>query len=879
MKRFDYESNYNRHIKRMSKLANWASMANLGTIVNLLKDESYAESEIGDYINFLAIEKKFKTAHTLSAIQAQTDLIGYQRSLPKSAFGYVIVSHTDENGANRLANLGSYFFDPDASSDYDNLSQNTDATSLEQKTLVPWTADSLYSVPEGTVFTAESGTTFISTETVEIRALKEPYSTIKNDTEKYAAFIEAGGWNGIKYLKVPVIQGKLQSTDIGIAEGTRFESFSIDSLDIERAASKVSKKYFTVTVTPMDSNNNLKEDEAETWEKVDNIKLASASDKVFDIKILSDNDQVLIRFGDGITGQTLPANAVVTLNYLETAGKDGNVETRYSITSMAFPDGYDMIDPRTGVKSAFLSCTNTAAIMGGADIEGVEDIKLNAPSSYLKTRAVATRDSYYEQICMNSPASLLACRVFCSDDISAESYGEGDEEFVSSSESNILQEIISSRPALLISAIKANGKTFDDPETELIEPLEEYMSSSMAPIDSLTYIEPNIVKIRPQILIATSDTVEESTLAEEVQDELAAFTIFGRNFEESMYLSQVDDTVHANSHVKYINTFYEAEADVDLTPEIMSTGNQSGISWLDYVGYSDSMDNYDLDAWKNQSLLAFNFSFDPIFAQNTVEPGFKNFKYNAPYLLRVDLKFSSDDSKNRTLFLFDHRTSDSVSLEDAKIKPIDSDKPCPTASSTTYGTESIDWVDVDNSTYSNSQVRVAQFPAIDHVTNPEYMAQLANFGISPSEIRPYTVSNDGTLKLFTASDVASSDQVSTSFGQYSTGSTCYEKNWNYIPKCDIQFTEDYDDTSSDYFAKGKIILPLAYVFSSADIDSLKVSLENITSFSKQETELYNLLKDELTISVYALPIQLEFDTEKEYDLIALDTDNMICNEL
>jgi hypothetical protein len=38
-----------------------------------------------------------------------------------------------------------------------------------------------------------------------------------------ADFIAAGGWNGIKYVKVPIIQGELKTIEFGYATGARFE--------------------------------------------------------------------------------------------------------------------------------------------------------------------------------------------------------------------------------------------------------------------------------------------------------------------------------------------------------------------------------------------------------------------------------------------------------------------------------------------------------------------------------------------------------------------------------------------------------------------------------------------------------------------------------
>src|SRR5574344_1127333 len=250
MKRFDSDSTYQRLKQRLEIKEEWAKIADKGTIDNILKTEAEGFAELARYIEYLYQEKKWKNARNITSITHMSDLVGYKRKLPKSAIGYVVVSHTDVNVNNRLANYGTDFFDLDASSDYDDLTQNSDATDEEKAALVPWTANESYSIYEGTTFKSASGVSFFATETVKSRALKQPFSVIKADSTKYAAFIAAGGWNGIKYLKVPVMQGEKVSTELGEASGSRFECFTIDSLSVENASNSISRKYFTVSVKP-----------------------------------------------------------------------------------------------------------------------------------------------------------------------------------------------------------------------------------------------------------------------------------------------------------------------------------------------------------------------------------------------------------------------------------------------------------------------------------------------------------------------------------------------------------------------------------------------------------------------------------------------------
>ena len=159
MKRFDSESIYYRIKQRLEIMNEWSQIIPNGTISSILKAWSEMGAEYSRYLEYLYQEKKFKNARNLSSITHLTDLVGYKRNLPKSAVGYVVVSHTDKNGVNRLENYGTEFFDLDATSDYDELTQKKSATREESSALVPWTANKSYAIPEGTVITSSTGIT------------------------------------------------------------------------------------------------------------------------------------------------------------------------------------------------------------------------------------------------------------------------------------------------------------------------------------------------------------------------------------------------------------------------------------------------------------------------------------------------------------------------------------------------------------------------------------------------------------------------------------------------------------------------------------------------------------------------------------------------
>lgn len=886
IKRFDSESIYYRIKPRLEVMNEWSQIIPNGTISSILKTWSEMGNEFARYLEYLYQEKKYQNARNLSSITHMTDLVAYKRNLPKSAVGYVIISHTDKDGVNRLNNYGVDFFDLDATSDYDELTQNKKATSEEKAALVPWTANKSYCIPEGSVITSSKGIKFLVTETVESRSLKEPFSVIKKDATKYKNFVEAGGWNGIKYLKVPVIQGEQVSAQLGQAQGTRYESFTLDTLDVENASNIISCKYFNLSVKPYKKINGeeVEDGDVEIWEKVENVGLAGAYDKVFEVKILDDENKLLFKFGNGITGKMLPKDAIVTVNYLKTLGASGNISSKFQLNTITLPNGEAMVDPRTNTIAKFICCTNISPINGGYDIEDVEDIRQNAPEEYLDSYTTSAKKAYLKQIESNSPVNLLHSHIFSSEVVETESYGEteSDGEYTSSVSSGILQEITATKNSILVCALRSNGEEIEDPETELIEPLKQTLDDYMSTNDSLDFVKPNIIKLCPRIKVGTSSTILEKDIFDELRPKIySRFSVFNRDFNEKFYNSGIIDIAHSLSYTQKVDEFLEARATVDMEPTIITKSSQTGIDWLDKSGSNvTSFKDLDTEAEANESLFAFDFKFDKIFAQSQIEKGFKNYKYNSPYLLKVDITFTKKAEDSRTLFLFDNRISliDDVSVMDAYFKPVNDNNEIPVISNSenpNYGEVEIKWFDETSNNFRNLQARTAQFTKIDTITDEIFMNQAKSFVNSPFEIRPLFINELGENEIFSVKDVPAEERVSLSFDSNLTGmTTCYRKNFQYWPHTRIEFYENYENTDSVDYARGRIIIPINRILSATDITSLKTLLKDVESFDDQTPDIKKMISENVKIDVFAIPVQSTFKCNNENDLICVDKDDI-----
>ena len=190
-KRFTYDALKARLKQRAVMNSDSATILDDGTFSNLLDVFCEGLSEVARYLEYRSLENKWQTAQDITSLQTMGNLIGRKRQRAKSAIGYVIVSHTDMEGVERLSNYGSTFFDLDEESDYDNIEKDENANYIKKSSLVPWTNPNVYEVPKGTIFTASNGTQFISTKTVKTRILNDAWDSIKTNELKLQDFYKS----------------------------------------------------------------------------------------------------------------------------------------------------------------------------------------------------------------------------------------------------------------------------------------------------------------------------------------------------------------------------------------------------------------------------------------------------------------------------------------------------------------------------------------------------------------------------------------------------------------------------------------------------------------------------------------------------------------
>ena len=175
------------------------------------------------------------------------------------------------------------------------------------------------------------------------------------------------------YVDIPVIQGEKTEKTIEITSTAypelRYASIAIKDPDIENSL-------YSVKVNGV------------LWTEVNSIRLATSNeDLYYTLQTLSDFSGVEITFGNGVFGKKLEYGDIITFEYLQTKGEDGNVLSGGIITSVdtALKD-----ESGTDVE---LFCTNLDALVGGSDYESVESIRSTAPLSFQTgNRAISSSD-------------------------------------------------------------------------------------------------------------------------------------------------------------------------------------------------------------------------------------------------------------------------------------------------------------------------------------------------------------------------------------------------------------------------------------------------------------------------------------------------------
>jgi hypothetical protein len=126
------------------------------------------------------------------------------------------------------------------------------------------------------------------------------------------------------------------------------------------------------------------------YSSVDNILEVNSSSRIYLLQEVQDEKYELL-FGDGLIGQKLENNAVITVNYIVTDGEEGNGASSFSFSGSIRNASNATIDIGS------VSVITNQSSQNGSEIESIDSVKYFAPRIYSSQyRAVTSRD--YEAI-------------------------------------------------------------------------------------------------------------------------------------------------------------------------------------------------------------------------------------------------------------------------------------------------------------------------------------------------------------------------------------------------------------------------------------------------------------------------------------------------
>ncbi len=126
------------------------------------------------------------------------------------------------------------------------------------------------------------------------------------------------------------------------------------------------------------------------YSSVDNILNVNSTSTIYLLQEVQDEKYELL-FGDGLIGKKLENNAIITVNYIVTDGKDGNGASSFSFSGSIRSASNALVD------IGAISIETNQPSQNGSEIESIDSIKYFAPRIYSSQyRAVTSRD--YETI-------------------------------------------------------------------------------------------------------------------------------------------------------------------------------------------------------------------------------------------------------------------------------------------------------------------------------------------------------------------------------------------------------------------------------------------------------------------------------------------------
>jgi len=367
-------------------------------------------------------------------------------------------------------------------------------------------------------------------------AVCESVEGVKFLTNEYAA-IEKGQTS----VSVSSIQGELNQLEI-TSNGSTDQEYSIDNTSVENSAD-TDNPTLRVVVDGIE------------WTKVSSFINSSNIDQHYRV-IDEMNDTVTIQFGDNINGAAPESGVIITIQYLESEGLDGNVTYADKITTLSSTI-YD--EDGTAVT---VTVTNPYSFLGGDDEESIEEIRYEAPRVF-KTgdRAVSKED--FTSILENY-AGVANTNV----------WGENEEALAAGvpAVQSMLNKV---KMCILLQNWELPGTTFKDT-------LSAYIYNKSMLTVKYEYVDPVILLVIPVLNVKVAEGYSMSQAQADIETALAAKFVLGDTTKLGTITkySEIISAIHDLTNIAYVS----------MVLEIKKVLSDSYDSAYDYGATLDALD-------------------------------------------------------------------------------------------------------------------------------------------------------------------------------------------------------------------------------------------------------------------------------------------------
>lgn len=604
---FDSTSIKERILERLRQDPNWKVIANHSVIEALIKSNAEALAETARYVEYLFKESKWDSAQNESSILSMANMIGYHPKRKKSAIGKIYVSDNPKiKLVGRTIPLSTF--------------KNLD----EKGSSLSWNPSNDDYLISNSTLTSLSSTWSITDES------GNEYVTLGGSLSK-----------GDYYTPITIIQGSLKTVELtpSVIRSTATTSKIDPYLYIpaiipscENADDVSTKGFFSIKAIYEDGKS-------QEYRIVDSLLFSSSSD--YDVEVNNDpysKDLFYFKFNnDPNRGNILNISISSSLtklqiNYLYTKGSAGNIQNLYNTFTLTNNN-------QSGTKNTLYGI-NLEALSGGTEEENISDVKSNAPEYYLNSYSAGTKEAYENLI-----SSL---------EISIEDYLQtfrpkkvqvyGSTELTSNGYSKPITCVSFLDSQLEDIASTSNASSIYD---KITNALNSYLGRLKSPQDTIVFKAPNYVTFAVGIEWSAEDstTVDKNETTNEIRsvvENLWGSNSENLNFERSFYKSdltaKLSNTLGSDVHFGDI----EVEAIKKLDWSLAERKDPQGV----ILGENNNTRIH---------TCRIPFSFSNIFYGDKAVCGFKDYRGNANYVMRVDFMYKNpvgnSNSYHTSLFI------------------------------------------------------------------------------------------------------------------------------------------------------------------------------------------------------------------------------------